>query len=116
MGFAWGICKIEFTSEKKLNNHALDIHPILNLVCKEPTCEYKTNFIQALKDHKKEMHERNVCKDCNTITVSSAQKANHEKTTHGKEAEIKHSHSQTEAPAQKKSLLKETWKITIRSK
>ena len=57
------------------------------------------NFIQALKDYKKEMHERNVCKDCNTITVGSANKTNHEKTTHGKDRETAHSQFQTEAPA-----------------
>ena len=71
-------------------------------MCKEPTCEYKTNFIQALKDHNKEMHERNVCKECNTITVGSAHKTNHEKTTHGKDRETAHSQSQTEAPAMNK--------------
>ena len=99
-----GICEIEFPSVKKLNDHASIVHPISNLVCNDTTCEYKTNTIQALKDHKKEMHERNVCKDCNTITVGSAHKANHEKTTHGKEAEITHLHSHTEAPAHKKGM------------
>ena len=44
------------------------------------------------------MHQRNVCTDCNTITVGTA----HEKLTHGNEAEITHLHAQTEAPAHKK--------------
>ena len=45
------------------------------------------------------MHERNVCKECNTITVGSAHKTNHEKTTHGKNRETENSHPQTEATA-----------------
>ena len=68
-------------------------------MCKEPTCDFKTKFIQELKDHTKEMHERNVCKECNTITVGAAHKTNHEKITHGKEREGEHSHPLTKPPA-----------------
>ena len=91
-------------------------------MCKESKCEYKTNFIQALKDHNKEMHERNVCKECNTIVVGSAHNTNHEKTNHGKDRETAHSQSQTEAPVlknregYKKKYQQESKKITIRSK
>ena len=102
MGFTYGICAIEFSSVKKLNDHASIVHPILNLVCNDTMCEYKTKNTQAQKDDKKEVHERNVCKDCNTITVGSAHKANHEKTAHGNEADITHLHASTEAPAHKK--------------
>ena len=71
-------------------------------MCKESTCDLKTNFIQALKDHTKEMHERNICKECSTITVGTGHKKKHEKTTHGKEREPEHSHLQTEAPVTSK--------------
>ena len=67
------ICTKEFSSAKILNNHCSSLHPKLNLVCKE------TRFVQELKDHAKDMHERNVCKDCNTITVGTTHKTNHEK-------------------------------------
>ena len=68
-------------------------------MCKEPTCDFKTKFIQELKDHTKEMHERNLCKECNTITVGAAHKTNHEKITHEKEREGEHSHPLTKPPA-----------------
>ena len=67
-------------------------------MCKEPTCDFKTKFIQELKDHAKDMHERNVCKDCNTITVGTAHKTNHEKITHGIEGESEHTHPITKPP------------------
>ena len=87
---------------KELNDHSSIVHPILNLDCTEPACEYKTENTQSLQDHKKELHERNVCKDCNTITVGSPHKATHEKTTHGNATDIPHLHASKEAPAQKK--------------
>ena len=43
--------------------------------------------MQELKDHTKDMHKRNVCKDCNTITVRTADKKNHENAIHGTEAQ-----------------------------
>ena len=48
------------------------------------------------------MHEQNVCKDCNTITVGSAHKATHEKTTHGNVTYIPQLHTSKEAPALQK--------------
>ena len=78
------------------------MHPILNLACTEPACEYKTDNTQSLLDHKKEVNERNVCKDCNTITVGTAHKATHEKTVHENEIVIPHLHASKETPAQKK--------------
>ena len=33
--------------------------------------------------HNKELHERNLCKKCETIRVGSAHKEDHEKTVHG---------------------------------
>ena len=56
----------------------------------------------SLKDHKKELHEWNVCKDCNIITVGTAHKANHEKTVHGNEIVMPHLYVPKETPAQKK--------------
>ena len=85
MGFACGICEKEFSSAKTLNKHASHLHPKINLTCTR--CDFKTKLIQELKNHTKEMHERNVCKECNTITVGAAHKTNHEKITHEKERE-----------------------------
>ena len=51
------------------------------------------------------MHDRNLCKECNIITVGSNHKTNHEKTTYGKNRVTKLSHPQTEAPA----LNKKRW-------
>ena len=58
-------------------------------------CDFKTKLIQELKNHTK-MHERNVC---NTITVGTAHKTNHEEITHEKEGEGEHSHPVTKPPA-----------------
>ena len=69
--------------------------PILNLACKELVCEYKTNNTQSLVDHNREVRERNVCKDCNTITVGTAQKKN----KNGKL--VPHRHAPKKTPAQK---------------
>ena len=80
------------------------MHPILNIDCNEPAFEYKKDNTQSLQDHKKKLHERNVCKDCNTITVGTAQKATHEKTVHGNEIVIPHLHVSKETPAPKKRL------------
>ena len=98
LGFKCGICKKDFTLAKSLNNHSSSLHPKLNLVCKEPMCDFKTKFIQELKDHTKDMHKRNVCKDCNTITVGTAHKTNHEKITHGIGGESEHTHPITQPP------------------
>ena len=81
------MCTKEFSTAKILNNHCSSLHPKLNLVCKESTCDFKTKSEQELKDHAKDMHERNVCKDCNTITVGTAHKKNHENAIHGTEAQ-----------------------------
>ena len=57
------------------------------MVCKESTCNFKTNLEQELKDHIKDMHERNACKDCNTITIGTAHKKHHENAIHGIETQ-----------------------------
>ena len=82
---------------KTLNNQSSAIHPILNLVCKESTFDFKTKFIQAIKDH-----ERNVCKECKQITVGTAHKTNHEKIKHGKESLGENSHPLTTCYKQKR--------------
>ena len=65
---------------KKVNNHSSVEHPILKLNYKDPTCEYKTNNEQSLALHNKELHEKNLCRICNTITVGSPHRKDHEKT------------------------------------
>ena len=87
LGFKCGICTKEFSTPKLLNNHCSSLHPKLNLVCKESSCDFKTKLAQELKDHIKDMHERNVCKECNTITVGTAHKQNHENAVHGTETQ-----------------------------
>ena len=87
LGFKCGICTKEFSTPKLLNNHCSSLHPKLNLVCKESPCDFKTKLAQELKDHIKDMHERNVCKECNTITVGTAHKQNHENAVHGTETQ-----------------------------
>ena len=102
LGFACGTCGTKFTSMKKVNDHSSIEHPILNLACKELACEYKTNNAQSLQDHKKELHERNICKNCNTITIGTAHKENHEKIVHENEIVMPHLHVSKETPAQRK--------------
>ena len=75
----------KFPTARTLNNHCSSVHPKLNLVCEDPTCNFKTKLEQEMKDHTKELHERSICKFCRTITVGTAHKQHHENTIHGKE-------------------------------
>ena len=61
----------------------LDIPHLANCGTPYPTCEYKTNNVQSLAAHSKELHEKNLCKICNTITVGSAHRKDNDKTVHG---------------------------------
>ena len=85
LGFKCGLCAKQFQTARVLNNHCSSVHPKLNLVCKDLTCNFNTKIEQELKDHTKELHERNICKFCSTITVGTAHKQHHENTIHGKE-------------------------------